>query len=507
MTTNAFSTLFKKASQIFHPVPKVGGLEITESSIRFLLIEGEQNVLTISSRLAPGVMERGRILDGKAFRAALKDIHGKVAGYRRHALPVVFLLPPSVVFIQPFTLPYLTGSALEEAAKLNLAMLSPIDFKHAYASWQVLSDSSSKSNQIELLGAFVEREVVDAFLAAATETGFSIVAVEFPSLAVTRVITEMGSGIDPHVPHLVLRLTGEGIDMSIIRNANLYFNEFTLWSAMQGTGRGKALAITDVNAFLTQEVQRILNFHMSRWGETLAKFVLITETFEPEIRQVLKDSFSLTVQPIALKVFDRLPGLWYPVLGAAYRGTIPRARDRFVSLTPVSVSTQYHEEQIAWRVGRWRNILVAIAAFFLVLYVGVDSFIARRVVALQTNLVRHGSGVELKQIETLEAQANDFNAFAGLVLHAENASTSFAPILEILRTFAGDRIALKKLDINGAIASLTAVADDETVAVAFKNKLLHDSRFSDVDLPAASIRGNTDGTVTFTASFKTALPP
>ena len=102
----------------------MGGLEISDSAIRFLQIEGEKTK-TASLRLPPGIVLDGKINDRQNFLAALKAVRLQLAGLKTgQKVHVIVSLPVSVVYSQSFNIPTISQENIKEAAELK----SPDDF-------------------------------------------------------------------------------------------------------------------------------------------------------------------------------------------------------------------------------------------------------------------------------------------------------------------------------------------------------------------------------------------
>src|SRR3989344_3210925 len=175
---------FQKFLQLVKPRVVVGGLEIGETAIRFFEIK-DGAVKKFGVGLEPGVVEDGRVKDRARLVNVLRGLKTTI-GAAHVTMPVAVSLPSKNVYTQAFSIPVLNEAGVEEAADLNLRMLSPIDIKTAYYDWQKLGDLQGGQKE-ELLGAFTPKAVVDDFSCSLDAAGFMTVAVEFPALSVARV--------------------------------------------------------------------------------------------------------------------------------------------------------------------------------------------------------------------------------------------------------------------------------------------------------------------------------
>lgn len=173
--------------------PRIAGLEITDSGLQYLRVG--KDIQALSLRFLPGVLRDGKILDEARMEETLRQLHDMAEpGKLRQMLPVVVALPPSLIYTQSLSIPNAGREHLEESADLNLQMIAPMQRDQAYASWQLIAESPDR---FELLGAFAERVIVDRFRAILARCGFAPVALEFPSLALSRVIVEAAGTFPP----------------------------------------------------------------------------------------------------------------------------------------------------------------------------------------------------------------------------------------------------------------------------------------------------------------------
>src|SRR3989338_4204727 len=152
-----------------NPAPPIGGLEISDSALRYVLFEN--NVPQVAAlRLPPGILENGRVKDRANFVAALKNVRGQIPVPSKKRVHVIVSFPPALVYAQAFSLPLVSETNLEEAARLNLQMISPTDPKNTYSDWQRI-EAPNESENIELLGALIENKAADELIAALREAG------------------------------------------------------------------------------------------------------------------------------------------------------------------------------------------------------------------------------------------------------------------------------------------------------------------------------------------------
>ncbi len=487
----------KKFLKIMSPLPPVGGLEISDSAIRFMLL-GDRNPITVALRLPPGIIEGGRLKNRNGLIGALREVHGKV-GRRRKPLHVVLCLPAHLVYTQSFGIPFLPPDRIDESARLNLQMLSPMEFDKAYASWQKVGEKFAEGGQIELLGAFAERSVIDEFIAVLRDAAFIPVAVEFPSLSLSRVIGRGIPGGDAE-SYLLVNVASDGTSFAIYRNSNLHFNHFHSWGSIQEEFGGKQISADDFRTFLVREMQKVLNFYTGRWGGTVSHVISASSGVGNEIEKLVLENFGLSVKRITLKEFTNLEPAWFPCFGAALRGLVPRGDDTFISLTNESVQVQYREVRTINFIALWRNIAITALAFVLVVFGITDFFLSREIGRTGSRIPINET--ELAEVKRLEAAAKEFNLAVSSALAAKTQGIRWSKFLDTLGAVSAGRVKAEKITVDGTSITFNGSASDETSVLRFRDALDKVPNFSQVTLPLEGIRSNPDGSVEFTLSFR-----
>ena len=95
---------FKQYLHMLNPDPLLGGLEVSDSAVRFVLLNEDGSVAEHAVVSLPaGTVTLGRITDETAFRAACRELRRGIRGFR--AMPVILSLPPAPVYAQVFAVP------------------------------------------------------------------------------------------------------------------------------------------------------------------------------------------------------------------------------------------------------------------------------------------------------------------------------------------------------------------------------------------------------------------
>ncbi len=485
---------------LINPTLHIGGLAVTESTIKFLLIKDDQTMVTASLRLPPGIIANGAVQDPKSLRAGLRQLHAQIApaGTSAH---VVLSLPPAAVYTQSFSVPVVDETKLAQSAELNMQMISPIAFENSYHGWQKIGEQNG-GTQVDFLGAFAEHARVDAFIAALAESGFPVVAVEFPALGLARLVRQARPELLPEEPYLAVDVSADGIAFMAIKNLNLYFSHFHPWRSIQEELNVKQLTNDTFKQFLVREAQKVTAFYASGWGGQIKTAVLITAGGKKEIAGELERALSLSVRELSIKDFAQLDPAWFPALGSALRGLVPRARDAFISLTNDPVQVQYRQARVMRFTALWGKIYVTVAAFLFALIFGTNLFFASQETYLRLQTKSASAGAESAQVAALQEKAKNFNKLVGRLRDAKAVSGSLASVLAAFSGYAGSDVTLDKIAIAGLTVNLHGTAKNESAAFAFKNKLVAAKNITGVSLPLSNISEGEGGTVEFFLQFK-----
>ncbi len=477
--------------------PEIGGLQVSDSALLYVALGKRPRALSL--KIPPGVIREGKVLLPDELSRLLRQLHGMIeGGLGDRRVSVVVCLPAAVAYTQSFHVPNLGEGRLAESANLNLQMLSPIPTEAAYMSSQVIGVNQDR---YELLGAFAERKVVDAYRGALEQARFAPVAFEFPSLAVARLAGETIQRTAAAA--LVFQVSSDGLNLSIVKNGSLYFDYFRSWASIQGEAREISRALFE--EVVTQEVQKVINFTLGRFKETPERVYLIAPALGGEIEKFLESRFGLAIAPLTLTSWS-LTSQWYVALGSAIRGSVDRSRDIAISLAPVGSAELFYQEQVIDFVVLWRNIIAGTLLLFLVLYAGAAYFLG----SASRDLKEQGGvfpGVQAeRELATLRAKAEEFNRLVATARDARTSTQSWYLFLARLKEVAAthgvtiDRLEVASLE--GAVTLTGRVAKGNYDAIqSFTGVLTQEPSFSEVNLPIRQIANLDDGSLGFTITF------
>ena len=420
--------------------PEIGGLEISDSGIQYVSLANGQPK-TLSLRFPPGVLKDGRIIDEKQFSKILTDLHNLLQPTKpNNEIPIIVSLPSSVVYTQVINIPIMDKNKIDESARLNLQMISPMPIADTYMSYEFLGEAA---DGYELLGAFAEKALVDKLNNLLNLSRFYSLAFEFPALALARVVhKDVYNGPEPI---LVFQVSSDGLNFLIMKNGALRFGYFRSWSSIQGDKKEMSRNLFD--QIVLDEIQKVSNFALSKFRVNLKQVFVIAPGFETEIKNVIASRFVFPVFPLNLNSYNIAPS-WYGALGVALRGTLDRASDEIISLSADSSSQLYYQEQILNFIKVWRNIFGGAFGIFILVFGGAAIFLVNQTKNLNIKLEGFKSRFSQEEYATLKQEAEEFNIIVGSISRAKGMDESWHSFITAFKKFAdGYGVSLDKFDL------------------------------------------------------------
>ena len=501
--------------RLLSPSKPVGGLEISDTALRFLEFRGDEPAYA-SLRLPPGIIESGKVKDRASFIEALRALHSQITSDPKKLVDAIVTIPANDVYVQAVAITKVAEADLAEAADLNLRMISPIDISTAYYSWQRIGPrpqgydrgprpkayspennavSGDVQSQMEILGAFIPRSTVDDFVGAIREAGYSIAAVEFSTLSLARSVFASNL-LKYDLPYLAIQVHPAGIYFMVLRNHSLAFNYFAPWGAVQGEER--TISIESAKNLATLETQRIFNFYTSHWGGQIKNVAVIASTLGPELADAIAARFpGIEIEAAGGEAATS-------VQGAAIRGLTPRIRDVDISLTSVSVHEAFRAEQTLRFISLWRSITVTVFAALLLLFVGSDIYLRNIAASVATSSGANIKHPEVAEYMALKVQADEFNKLVKLAASAKAGERKTAWLIDKIGQIAADHgVTIDRVYIQSQDQPVVVIAEAaaEQSAVDFKNELGAVKQLSQVNFPLSGITAKPGGPVTFTVTF------
>ncbi len=499
---------YKKIFKILNPQPKIGALEISDVDLKFSLIKDDK-FISYSAKLAAGVVEDGKISDYKRFVSALSVIHSQITAKAKEKLNVIINFPDNNVYFQVFNLPMLEGN-LEEAVDLNLKMISPTDFSKVYSDWQAIGEEVIDGrDQLEILGAFSESQMIDEFDKSLKEANFMPVAFEFSGLALARLAVDFGANVSKNKPFILFYIGVNGLSFNLVRNGNLYFNHFVPWQMVHS--EIKEIPMDLFKKLIIDDVKKVLSFYNTRWKEQIDEMILVTYGLNDAIVKIVSENFSFSkVEPLSLKKIgdvapENIQPAWFSVLGSAIRGITPRSKDNMISLAKIGTEEKFFQHRILDFIKIWRNVVLITLAVVLIVFIGINNlFLDKTIVSLNNQISGLGQykQSERGEFEKIKKDIESFNQKIDFAVKVSAERSAWSEFFEKIGNLAaGDSISIRRIYVQSIDMPLlfNALGPSEDAAIDFKNKLIAEG-FNNVDLPITKIN-RTDKGVEFMVSF------
>ena len=495
--------IFKRLSDFLLARPLTGGLEINDTSLRFVSAEGSE-LKTASVSLVPGTMIEGRIENRQELLSALRTLRTQILGpkaKRRAMINVVTSLSSVNIYTQVFNLPFIEGENLEKAIQLNIQMTSPTGAADSYAGWQTVRSQDEQNMHLEVVTAFLQKGVADELTAVLNAAGFLPMALESRALSFARLIKEKAGGIDPGESLIAVSADASGMDVMVIRAGHLHFDYFNSWASLQGGERQISLDL--FRTVVVRSVNQVMNFYNSHWKDPVSEIVVAATGLKEETLAAIRENFDVKVSELTPLVSPPITPEWFIALGGALRSLLPRRQDAEISLLGVSAQEEFRREQIHSFLGFWRVLVPAALTVLLVAFMGSYIFLN----GFQKSLDPHASAALRLPVSTelinLRTQAARFNGALEMIEFANSTRAKKGGILStLLEIFNRRGISILKLEMGepAAPARLQGLSPSEEDIIALKNELVITPGFKDVQLPLIDIR-QQGATYAFSMTF------
>ena len=493
--------IFVGLGEKLNPAPLVGSLSLSDTAIKFLSFKNEfSSSDRISLRLPPGIIENGEIKDEFNFTKAVISVR-KQLGRRNRKINVVLNIPQTIVFTQSFNMPPINDSEMDEAIKLNLQMVSPINFEEVIYGYQKIGEVPEQNEKIEYLGAFAKKDVVLRYINILKNMGFAISAVEFPALSIARIL-EKDPRFERDSSYILLDIAPEGISLMAIKNLSLYFNHFHTWKSIREEIGERELTKDGFKNFIIKEIKKVGNFFSSRASSSISSVVLASPDFKEEITNAIKTNFGFNVVDFSNEKINSFDSSWYPAVGSALRGLIPRYKDDFMSLTNDSVKMEFFHNRVFNLMDFWKKILLTVFSFLLIIFLVTDVYLRSLENNYSKQALESNSKSSTKEVSLLEEKAKKFNQNVDLLAKIKSKTSNTSNLMSTVIGLAIPGIYIDRLYVEGDKISLQGNAASENEILSFKDEMVREPNFSDVSLPLTEIRPTPNGGSKFSISFR-----
>lgn len=478
-----------------------GGLEISDQVLRLVYFNGKTWQMA-AIKLAPGVMEKGKIKNLETFISSLRELKLKMPSAKsaKKKMSVVLSLSSVNIYSQVFTLPILEGDELEKAIELNIQSLSPVDASQAYSGWQLLG-RDEVNLRLDISAAFIEKQLVDDMVQALFTAGFLTVGVESRALALTRILREKGAGIDIEKAYLLLNIDNSGLDFLIVRKGQLYFEYTNQWSDI-ADDKGQ-ISVEKFEEMLSASLRQVTNFYGQHWPEPLSAVILSASAFGEQAEKAITTVAVLPIIKLTLVMGQPISSEWLVALGCSLRGFQSSMHSKEINLSGEGAMDTFREEQFLHFINFWRVVVPVVLGVIVVMFVLADSFLAGTANSIAAQSAFAGQGDQLNQIAALQASSTAFNQSVTLIQNAESQQQPVSVLIKKINVLAAaknitiDHISFQGL---GSPVTVSGLTSDEANIVAFKDAVQSDNDFGGATLPVSGIQSN-DGTYSFSMTF------
>lgn len=482
--------------------PLVVGLEVSDAVLRLAYFDGKAWHLN-GIRLAPGIIEIGKIKNHDQFVAALKELKSKSMPSReaKGKVNAIVSLSSISIYSQVFSLPIIEGENLDKAIQLNIQMVSPVEISQAYSGWQKVGEDQG-SLRLEILSAFIDRPTVDELGRALFEAGFLAVVLESRALALARIFREQAEGVDANRSYVMFGLDNSGLDFLIIRRSQLYFEYFIPWrDVMDEKGQ---ISMPSFEAAIIRSLHQVVNFYSQHWPDPLVGVVLSATALKDEATRVIKDNFPLTVTELTLRLDQSMGPEWFVSLGCGLRGLKPRNRDKEMSLLGIGAEEEFRREQLLGFTRLWRLLVPVSLGVLLVSFLLADAFLIQTQRSLEAQALFNLNSAQANESQALQAKAAEFNKEVSFIDAVAKSASSRSKFLEkFSQLLVSHGITSDRLSFGSPAnpISMSGEAQSEAKIADFKKAIESDPGFKEINLPLSDIR-HVAGGVSFSISFK-----
>lgn len=465
------------------------GLCITDQFIEVSVVsnDGRRLVDFGQQPMPAGIVVNGEIKDGGAFRKVLIQLLESTPRGVDRGEKVVIGVSDNRVFLREFTIPKYAGKEIEEAIDYQIRSLLPVLPVGVETDWQIIGHNLE--GEIEVLLAAIPKTVIQSYLAAATEVGLSVAAIEPAVFAKIRIINpEQLRGKDA----LLVYLGDTYAEFTYLTNGHPRFSDY-LPETEIGKKGGISNAIRDYVVFSnskhpTRPIQEIIISGSNPQVETLVgnfqaqKVAAYLAASRLTTTEVKNQSLLQTSAGLSLKTLDTK---------ASY------------NLLPLEFRSEMVRERL---IGRWRTVL----NFLIILTVigALTLFYVFQTAAADEKRLKGLAEVYRAEInqshnQSLISGAETLNTISDRLLLLGEATGGEEVILNEIAAITPPGLALtsliyargpgsvKLLDPKSTWA-MTGVSSDRQLVLDFYNQLLTRPGFANGRLYFSSLEKETE---------------
>lgn len=461
----------------------IAGLEISDTALRLVLLdnqkkekEGAQIKLKLEERLAAGDVVGGTVKNQSGFIKSAKNL---LARAKTPVKYVIVSLPDDCVYAKIFSFPpNIKGEKLNEAIKLITDFQLPKKPEEIFFDWQII-DGEEKN---EVLLSSAGRKNVNELISLLEKAGLQIVAIEYHSLSAARAIKTNAE------PVLLVKKGETSTAFSIIKNGLVRFSRIVPQQFFSAD-------------YLAEEMKKIIGFYENE-DQPPERLILIGEFSGEELKKMpLKPSSPEPTEPLGKSETASAPD-WLAAFGAARRGLVPRAEDKFISLMAVGTEKAYEQKRALTFADFLTGLTVVLSLFFVSVFAATWLLMLKLQQNFNQQIESYNSRPGNSEALELEAKAKNFNGLVGQTANLIRTEPHWSSFLSELNSAVTGGITINNLTIAapGQPLTLLGVAAGRNQLNLFKKSLEQSPLLKNIRLPLENLDKRSN--IPFSISFE-----
>lgn len=433
----------------------IAGLEISDSHIRLCFFtkdkKGVGSTLSLQKEqeLPSGTIHNGVIQDRQAVIKALASLFDALPQKIRYVLVTV---PSQCTYIKIFSFPKaIQGKKLEETMGLTIGFQLPLHAEDIYLDWDATGDPSAN----EVILAAAKKTVIDEYIAILSAAKLNLVAIE------------------PHILGVLRAIDIPAEDHTLITDESSA-DDILFWIAHKGTVQFMRSLPRRLIAQKEEEIRKISAFYEAEHKVTPTLINLDRAAVRSDIKT---------------KSDTRPESSYLASIGAALRGTIPRAQDSLISLMPIGTVEAYKRHRAISFVEFLANTTVGISVFFSVAFIGtwiLMSSLQQRTLVQIENLNALPISPDTADLET---RAQTLNGLTSAAHQSLQKIPLWSTVIEEVHKRSAQGIIVTNATFPSPedILTITGTAANREQLTAFKKTMEESALFTEVLLPATNL--------------------